>query len=314
MEIKQLNTFKTVANTLSFSKTAQVLNFAQSSISDQIKSLEEELNCKLFERLGRSISLTTEGEVLLEYAVKILELTDEAKQTLNHSMSPTGTLTVATAETLGIYLLPKLFTEYSKRYPDVDLKIVVGKCEEFPNWIKTNKVDISYTFDSEIRNSDMNIMQLLNEPLVIVSEPSNFPLKNQITLKDLEGMNMALTQSECSYRSMFEDMLEHANVLPGMILDLESIEAIKQYILNGFGITFLPLMAVKKDLENGTLKQWKYKGFTPFTKAEIVLHKNKWISPAVKALLNLTNEMIINPLSDNNSSQSIKKNEHSMSK
>jgi len=307
MEIKQLNTFKTVANTLSFSKAAKSLNFAQSSISDQIKNLEEELNCKLFERLGRSISLTSEGEVLLDYTIKILELTSEAKQTLNHSIKPTGSLTIATAETLGIYLLPKLFTEYSRRYPDVNLKIVVGKCEEFPNWIKTNKVDISYTFDSEIKNSDMNIMQLLNEPLVIVSEPSHFPLKDQITLEDLEGLNMALTQSECSYRSMFENMLLHSNVKPGMILNLESIEAIKQYVLNGFGITFLPLMAVKNELNNGTLKQWSYKGFTPFTKAEIMLHKNKWISPAVKALLNLTQEMIIDSISENNSFQIISK-------
>jgi len=311
MEIKQLNTFKTVATNLSFSKTAQALNFAQSSISDQIRSLEEELNCKLFERLGRSISLTSEGEFLLEYTIKILELATEAKQTLNHSMSPTGTLTIATAETLGIYLLPRLFTEYSRRYPDVDLKIVVGKCEDFPDWIKTNKVDISYTFDSEIKNADMNIMQLLNEPLVVVSNPNNYPRKNKITLKDLEGMNMVLTQLECSYRSMFENMLDHSNIKPGMILNLESIEAIKQYILNGFGITFLPLMAVKDELNNGTLKQWRYKGFTPFTKAEIMLHKNKWISPAVKALLNLTHEMIFDPLIENNSVQIISKYEHS---
>jgi len=293
MELKQLKTFQAVAHELSFSKAADKLNFAQSSISDQIKGLEGEFNCKLFERLGRRISLTKEGLVLLDYANRILDLASEAKQNLDHATSPSGTLTIATAETLCVYLLPKLFTEYSKRYPDVDLKILVGKCEEFPDWIKSNKVDIAYTFDNNTSAPDMKIIHLVNEPLAIVSNPDLYPDKSPVTLQDLEGLNMVLTQSECSYRSMFEEMLSHANVGHGMVLDLESIEAIKQYLLGGFGVSFLPLMAVRNELKQGSLIEWKYRGFTPFTKAEIMIHKNKWISPSVKALMQLTDEMFM---------------------
>lgn len=97
MEFKQLKTFVVVAKTLSFSKTAEILNFAQYSISDQIRVLENELGCKLFERLGRNICLTNEGNKLLSYAEKILNLCDEAKQSVAGILNPRGTLNIATA-------------------------------------------------------------------------------------------------------------------------------------------------------------------------------------------------------------------------
>ena len=122
MEIKQLKTFTMVAKTLSFSKTAEILNFAQSSISDQITTLESELHCKLFERLGRKSTLTNEGECLLNYAEKILILCEEAKQDISGNLRPKGNLRIAIAETLCVFRLPELFQQFSKTHPDVDLK------------------------------------------------------------------------------------------------------------------------------------------------------------------------------------------------
>jgi DNA-binding transcriptional LysR family regulator len=302
MEIKQLKSFVTVAKTSSFSKTAHILNFAQSSISDQIHSLEEELNCKLFERLGRNISLTKEGEQLLEYANKILVLSSKAKQVLNNSSTPTGTLTIATAETLGVYFLPNLITKYCKLYPDVEIKLIVGKCEEFTQWIRSNKADVAFTYDHFSKDKDLLCKNLTQEPLVIVSAPILYPQNQKhVDLFDLNGKNFVITQKECSYRLMFEELLLSIGATPNSVLELESVEAIKRYVISGFGITFLPRIAVEDELKSGVLIEWNYKGFGYQSTSQILFHKDKWLSPAFKALLKLSCEVFVD--SDLDSSQ-----------
>lgn len=288
MELKQLKTFLVVAETLSFSRTAEILSFAQSSISDQIRFLEDELGCKLFERLGRNISLTSEGNRLLSYAEKILNLCDEAKQSVAGVLSPRGTLSIATAETLCVFRLPELFKEYCCRYPDVEVKLKIGNCENFPDMIRKNQVDIAFTLGNETVYPDIVSKTLLQEPLVMVcSNTDLLGKRDMIEMGELQGKNLILTQSGCSYRDTFEKYLSSINVSPGSILELESIEAIKQYVISGFGISFLPRIAVEKEIESGQLVEIKYREPEFYTSAQVLYHKDKWLSPALKAILDM---------------------------
>ncbi len=292
MEFKQLKTFVVVAKTLNFSKTAEILNFAQSSISDQIRLLENELGCKLFERLGRNICLTNEGNKLLSYAEKILNLCDEAKQSVAGILSPRGTLNIVNAETLCVFRLPNLFKEYCRCYPDVDVKLKIGNCENFPEMIRKNQVDIAFTLGKETAYSDIISKTLLQEPLVMVC--SNADLLGErdiIEMSELQGKNLILTQSGCSYRDTFEEYLSSINVCPSSILELESIEAIKQYVISGFGISFLPRIAVEKEIESEQLVEVKYRGPKFYTSAQVLYHKDKWLSPALKAILDMSSEL-----------------------
>lgn len=292
MEFKQLNTFVVVAETLSFSRAAEILNFAQSSISDQIRFLENELGCKLFERLGRSISLTNEGNKLLSYAEKILNLCDEAKQDVAGTLSPTGTLNIATAETLCVFRLPDLFKEYCSSYPDVDVKLKIGNCEDFPDMIRKNKVDIAFILGKETVYSDIISKTLLHEPLVMVCSSADLlGKKDRLEMSELDGKNLILTQSGCSYRDTFEEYLSSIDSCPSSVLELESIEAIKQYVISGFGISFLPRVAVEKEIESGQLVEIKYVGPKFYTSAQVLYHKDKWLSPALKAILDMSSEL-----------------------
>lgn len=292
MELRQLKSFVLVAETLSFSKTAERLNFAQSSISDQIRLLENEFGCKLFERLGRSICLTNEGNKLLIYAQKILNLCDEAKQSVPGALIPTGPLTIAAAETLCVFRLPHLFKEYCSCYSDVDVKLKIGNCEDFPEMIRKNKVDVAFSLDNERAYPDIVSKTLLHEPLVVIANNDDSLAKmDTVEMSDFNGKNLILTQRGCSYRAIFEGFLSRNNVYPKSILDLESIEAIKQYVISGFGLSFLPRIAVEKEIESGQLVEIKYKGPKFYTSAQILYHKDKWISPALKAILDMTAQM-----------------------
>ncbi|WP_027624964.1 LysR family transcriptional regulator [Clostridium lundense] len=292
MEFKQLKSFIVVAKTLSFSKTAEILNFAQSSISDQIKSLESEFGCKLFERLGRNVCLTEEGNKLLSYAEKILNLCDEAKQNVSGRLIPTGSLTIATAETLCVFRLPTLFKEYCSRYPNVDVKLKIGNCKDFPDMIRKNKIDVGFVLDNERVYPDIVSKTLLREPLAVVSSNADsLAQKDMVDMVEFQGKNLVLTQRGCSYRASFEEFLSSINVTPNSIFELESIEAIKQYVISGFGISFLPRIAVEKEIGSGELVEIKYNGPKFYTSAQVIYHKNKWISPALKAILDMTAEM-----------------------
>jgi Transcriptional regulator len=98
MELQQLKTFTTIAKLGSFTKTAELLDYAQSSISAQIRSLEDELGTKLFERLGREVCLTEEGKRLLIYSEQLSKLAEEAKASLMDNNIPQGTLTIEAPE------------------------------------------------------------------------------------------------------------------------------------------------------------------------------------------------------------------------
>jgi len=291
MEFKQLKSFIVVAETLSFSRTAEILNFAQSSISEQIRLLEDELGCRLFERLGRNICLTKEGDKFLLYAEKILNLCDEAKQCVAESLIPTGPLTIATAETLCVFRLPELFKEYCSLYPEVDVKLQIGNCEDFPHMLRKNKVDVAFTLDNERVYSDIVSKTLLHEPLVVVSSNTDSLAKrDMVEMLEFEGKNLILTQRGCSYRARFEEFLLSVNVRPNSILELESIEAIKQYVISGFGISFLPRIAVEKEIEGRQLVEIKYNGPEFYTSAQVLYHKDKWLSPALQAILDMSSE------------------------
>src|SRR5215216_4831156 len=121
MDLRQLKTFQTVAETLSFTRAAELLDYAQSSVTAQVRSLEDELGVRLFDRLGRRVRLTDSGDRLLEYAAKILNLADEARLAVSDSSEPSGQLIVAAPETLSTYRLPPLLKQYRALFPRVQL-------------------------------------------------------------------------------------------------------------------------------------------------------------------------------------------------
>ena len=121
MELRQLQTFREVAKTLSFTRTAATLNYAQSSVSAQIQTLEEEFGVALFDRLGRRIILTAAGQRLLHYADKICALVDEALVAVPGDQEPAGILTIGAPETLCAYRLLQVVEAFRRCYPKVDI-------------------------------------------------------------------------------------------------------------------------------------------------------------------------------------------------
>lgn len=169
MDTRQLKAFIAVASTRSFTKAAEMLDYAQSSITGQVGSLEGELGVKLFERLGRQVILSREGKRFMVYAEKILKLFSEAKEVVSESLIPTGTLIIGAPETLSAVRLPPMIQQFHSRYLDVE--IVLKKCrpKEITAFLRNSQIDVAFFLGREVYFPDLVSEILAFEQIVLVS-------------------------------------------------------------------------------------------------------------------------------------------------
>lgn len=293
MEMQQLKTFCTIAKTQSFTKASELLDYAQSSISAQVRLLEEELHVKLFERMGRRVFLTQEGERFIGYAEKILTLTEEAKAAVNGSDSPKGTLTIGAPESICTYRLPKVLQEYRKRYPEVEIILKHGLSADLFSWIKSNEIDIAILMDRPLTTADLVVESLREETMTLISGVNHCLVhKAQTNSQDLQGEQIIVIEKGCCYRQLFETQLVEANVQPSSTLEIGSVEAVKKCVANNLGVSLLPQMAVEQELSLGILRDlnWTDLNFNIFTL--MIYHKDKWLSPALKAFIELARQLL----------------------
>lgn len=293
MDMRQLVTFRTLASTLSFTQTAAALNYVQSTVTAQIQALEAELGVQLFDRLGKRIALTDAGQRLLIYAEKILALADEAHSAVAHVDQPTGTLTISAPESLCIYRLPAILRAFRLRCPQVRLLFHPISCIDAPRHVMDGDVDVAFVLEDPLRSTSLVVEPLLEEPILVVA-PADHPLAAapRVVGADLDGESVILTEVGCSYRNAFERALSAAGVHQRTTLEFRNVEAIKQCVIAGIGIGVLPAFVVAREIERGEIAalKWQDNDFTMTT--QMLWHKDKWLSPALSAFLNVAREMI----------------------
>lgn len=284
LEIKTLQTFYVLADALSFSRTAERLNYAQSSVTAQIQQLEQELGVRLFERLGQRVRLTGAGERLLVYAEQILRLAAEAQSAL---AVPSGTLTIGVVESLGTYRLAPVAAAFRAQHPEVDLAFRTGICEDLRRQVLRGELDLAFTLEEPRHDAGLVFEVLRDEPMLVFTHPDN-PLVQRTTVYpgDLDGETAIVTEARCSYRTMFEFALESAG-LHSPKVEFASVEAIKQCVIAGLGVALLPRLAVQEELRQGLLTTLPWSGPDFPVVTQMCWHQDKWFSSALQAFVDM---------------------------
>lgn len=293
MDFKQLNAFITISKLQSFTAAANTLGYAQSTVTTQIKLLESELGVKLFERIGKSVTLTHEGKKLIPYAKQILKLSDDVKNSIFNDETPSGTLTIGAAESLCVIRLPEILKEYRKLYPEVDVSLKFGSCADFRHYLRDNIIDVAFSLGIKIEAEDFISEVEFDEPMQLLAYPGH-PLinKKDVFPEDIQGEPLILTETGCSYRAAFENILSQFNVKPNLVLETGSVQAIKQFTMSGIGITLLPQVAVEEEIASGKLIPLNWKGPSFGIISQVLYHKDKWISPALREFLKLSKKIM----------------------
>lgn len=288
MEIRQLKTFVATARLLSFTKAADELGYAQSTVTSQIQALEEELGIMVYERFGKQIKMTKAGERLYAYATQILALSSEAKDLVSSSLTPQGSLTIGTAESLCVHRLPEVFNQFRSRYPRVEINIRFDVAHDYRTLIRKNAIDIAVLLDVPCRENDLVTNVLFEEPMAVIAAPAH-PLvrKRRVLPGDIKGEALVLTDEGCTYRRILESVLTQAGAKPSSVMGISSNEVIKRFVCDGWGIGFLPRVVVGNELAAGHLAVLNWAG-PPFNiSAQLIYHKNKWLSPALRAFIDV---------------------------
>lgn len=294
METKQLITFKTAAENLNFTQTAQVLNFAQSTVTAQIKALEKEIETPLFERLGKRLYLTESGRQFKIYADKMLALTEEAKMVTSGLEEPSGTLVIGAQESQCTYRLPPILKEFKKQFPNVKLIFKPAHSDAMAKTqLLEGNLDIAFIMDVQKPGDVLTVESLTRDKMKLVAFPDHaLSNKTEVLPEDLEQETLLLTEIGCSYRTILEDSLREAGVYPINKFEFVSIEAIKQCVMSGLGIAILPAMAVEKNLEEGMMVELKWRNVTSPFFTQIAWHKDKLMTVPLQSFIELTRRTI----------------------
>ncbi len=295
MNLRQLRTFQTVAQQGSFTQAAHRLGYAQSSITTQIQVLEESLNVKLFDRLGKSITLTHAGRELLIYADQLLTLSDEAQNKFADTENPNGKLMIGTPETLAAYRLPPLLREFRQRFPQLQLTFYPSHWTSVIGDIHAGRVDVAFILAKHYppdATIEMNI--LAEEQLLLVASPEHYlAYKPQVSAEDLAIVSLILTEDGCSYRTQFEQCLAQQGIYLQEAMTFHSVEAIKQCVMAGIGVSVLPEIAVRQELATEQLIAIEW-GQSLCTYTQLLWHRDKWLSPALSSLIEMSQTIIGN--------------------
>jgi DNA-binding transcriptional LysR family regulator len=293
MDFRQLATFRVLAMTLNFHQTAERLGYVQSTVTAQIQALEAELGANLFDRLGRHTTLTSAGERLLPYAEQLLKIAEEARQAIAEPEECTGTLTIGATETLCTYRLPAALHQFRLSYPQVRLLFYPSPFSALRRLVTDGQVDLALLMEEPIAASALHVESLLPEPIHLVASP-NHPLaqRSSISPLDLEGETLLMTEAGCSYRVQFQHQLSVAGVQPTMVLEFESIEAIKQCAQVGMGIAVLPAIALTSEIAQRKLVPLPWSGEPVCLMTQMIWHKQKWLSPTLQAFLQVTRQVL----------------------
>jgi len=292
VDLKQLLTFRTAAQELSFTRTAEVLSYAPSSVTGQIQALEEEMGTPLFERRGKRVTLTEPGVRLLAYAEQILRLADEAKQVVSNGHEPAGTLTIGALESLCAYRLTPVLSTLQQRFPKIELVFRPGIYPDIHKAVAQD-LDAAFVLDLPIQSPRLIVEQLQQESIFVVASPSH-PLAGRecVTPADLEHETLLLTGSDCRYRQLFEQTLTDSGVHAGRKIEFVSVEAIKQCAISGLGIAVLTEISIATELAQHRLQKLNWAGPAIELYTQLVWHKDKWLSPALQAFLEVTRETL----------------------
>ncbi|MBH5319387.1 LysR family transcriptional regulator [Paenibacillus sp. GSMTC-2017] len=294
MELRQLKTFYTLASTLNFTRAAEVQNYVPSTVTMQMKALEEELGVKLVDRLGKKVTLTDAGRGFLSYVENILSLIEEAEHAVKQSGEVTGTVVISADETLCTYRLPAVLRSFRLRYPGIRLMFRPLANSNLKQSLREGGADIIFMLDEDKGEAGFCGEKMLNEPFYVLVAPDH-PLASctSLAIEDFNGETFLLTEKGCSYRTFFERSLSQRGMGGITELEFNSAEAIKQCAKIGMGIAILPEMAVTAEVNRGELVPLPWDLTATSFATQMFWHEEKWISPAIEAFLNLTRDTFL---------------------
>jgi LysR family transcriptional regulator, low CO2-responsive transcriptional regulator len=284
--LKQLRAFCTTARSQSMSKTAEQMFLSQPSISLLIQALEKDLQSHLFDRKGPKISLTNEGEILLELALPLVEGLESLPETFHDRChnTVTGSLNIAAGESTTLYLLPTIVDRFTRQYPQIQVKLQNVPGREGLAMVLSGDVDLAVGPMTEIPNEIWYSPLVSYEPVLIT--PLGHPLaaQDRVSLQDIAPYGLILPPHTMSTRNYIDVVFQQHNFDYRVSMEAGGWEVIKKYVELDLGISIVTSICLtgKEKLARIPLTE-----YFPSRSYGLVLRRGKFISPATRKFIEL---------------------------
>ena len=255
LENFRLVVFRAVADLLSFRKAAEELYLTQPAVSLQIKALEEDLGVQLFDRTGSHIALTPAGKTLLHYAEQVSVLLTRAEQEVSTlSGEHAGHLALGASTTIAQYVLPRLLSEFRREYPRVQPTLISGNTERIVSAVVQQQIALGF-IEGPAHSRDVKTEPFLVDELVlIVPAAHEWAERASVACAEITGTPLLMRERGSGTRRVIEIALERQHVKRAalqIVMELDSVEAIKSAVEAGLGAGFVSRWAIAKDLRLG---------------------------------------------------------------
>src|SRR6516162_11168032 len=260
MDFHQLRVFQAAVKSGGFTR-AEELHLSQSTVSQHIKLMEEELGGPLFMRVEKRVLVTEAGSVLLQYTEQILRDLKNAEMAIREiNLMRRGTVRLGVGPTTLIYRLPRVLRDYKRRFPDIDLIVLAGTTEFLLEALRSQHLDLAVVMRT-VPQPGLTTTPLGSEELVLVLNREH-PLARQRTLdpSDLTGLRFILYAKNTAMQQLIDDFFESLGITPRIDMEVENNEAIKSLVRVGLGASILPLCAVAKEPPDSPLRILRVKG------------------------------------------------------
>ena len=286
MELRNLITFIHVAELGSFTKAAEQLGYSQSTVSFQIKQLEDELNCLLFERINHTITLTERGHELVSYAHKIRALTDDFKENLAREEDISGHIHIVTPDSVCEEMIYSNYTDFHSKYPNISIKFTTADTSVMFDMLDHNEADAIITLDSHSYRKDYVIAKEKLLPMhFVASAKSKFANKSGLKIADIVNEPFILTEYGQGYRRVFDKELAKKSLEITPVLEIGRTDIITHILATNDMISYLPDFVTEDLIKSGELCYLDVQDMEIDIWKQLIYHKNKWMSKSLKVVI-----------------------------
>lgn len=254
LDTRQLRAFCVLARTGSYTQTARELHLTQSGVSHSMKALERDVGCRLFDKLGKKVVLTQAGEQLLHHATKILQEMENARQALAHlGRWGRGRLRLGASTTACQHILPTVLREFKESFPEHNITIEPGDSPALVSSLLRQRIDLALALEVE-NEPQLEFQPLFNDELhFIVGALHPWAQSRRVERVDLPRQNYILYNKASITFRLIEDYFRHEEVVLNTVIELGSMEAIKELVKLGLGVSIVSPWIARKEIEEGSV-------------------------------------------------------------
>lgn len=283
VELRNIETFILAAELNSFTRAAERLDYAQSTVTAQIKALEQELGIELFVRNGKRITLSAAGRDLLRYARQLQAMEKEIRSHFIEAAWPAGRLHAGVLESISASPYMEFLGPFLKAYPDVQLKVTIDTTLHLMEMLRKGEVDVIVLVDRLNADPAFRIVYSIPVPIIFfASAGSPFKAGEAVSLQELVHETWLLTEKGCNYRQALEEELARRGLYIDARLEIGSTRAIIDLAAQGRGISLLPLFDLTEPLQQGRIQLLTISDYCLNMDIQVLVSRERWIPPAVR--------------------------------